>query len=99
MPDFDTADASILTTFGEDVTYTPNLGAPVVIKGLFQNPDEQPDTFDVEFQGSGPQVTTHSDDTPTPDQGDLFTIRGVNYTVKQFEIDESALRVFNLLEA
>lgn len=99
MTDFDTADAAIISTFGEDVTYTPDGGAAVVIKALFQNPDEQPDTFDVEFQGNGPQLTTHNDDTPTPTQGDLFTVRGVDYTVKQFEVDESAMCVFHLLNA
>lgn len=99
MPDFDAADTSIIATFGEDVTYTPNAGVPVVIKGFFQMPDDQPDTFDVEFQGNDPQVTTTATDTPAPDQGDLFTIRGVDYTVKQFEVDESILCVFLLLEA
>jgi hypothetical protein len=99
MPDFDTADASIIQTFGEDVTYTPNAGAPVVIKAFFQLPDERPDTFDVEFQGNDPQATTLASDTPAPNQGDTFIIRGVTYTVKQFEVDESALRVFLLLEA
>ena len=99
MPDFDTADASLINTFGEDVTYTPNGGAAVVIKGFFQAPDEQPDTFDVEIQGSAPQVTTTATNTPTPDQSDTFTIRGVDYSVKQFEVDESALVVFHLLEA
>ena len=99
MPDFDTADASLINTFGENVTYTPNAGAPVVVKAFFQMPDERPDTFDVEIQGSAPQLTTHTNDTPTPDLGDLFTVRGVDYTVKEFEIDESALRVFHLIEA
>ena len=98
MLDFGTADASVITTFGEDVTYTPNAGVPVVIKAFFQNPDEQPDTFDVEFQGSGPQVTTLLSDTPAPDHGDTFVIRGTTYTVKQVEVDESVLRVFHLLE-
>lgn len=99
MTDFDTADASIILAFGESVTYTPNGGAAVAINAFYQSPDEQPDTFDVEFQANGPMLTTHSDDTPTPDQGDLFTVRGVAYTVKQFEVDESALCVFHLLEA
>lgn len=98
--DFDTADASVIQTFGEDVTYTPiATGVPVVIKALFQMPDQRPDTFDVEFQGNDPQATTLSSDTPAPNQADLFTIRGVDYTVKQFEIDESVLRVFLLNEA
>ncbi len=99
MPDFDTADASIISTFGEDVTYTPDGGAPVVIKGFFQNPDERPDTFDVEFEGNDPQVTTLSSDTPVPTQQDTFLIRTILYNVKQVEIDESVLRVFLLLEA
>ncbi len=99
MHDFDTADASIISTFGEDVTYTPDGGAPVVIKGFFQNPDERPDTFDVEFEGTEPQVTTTATDTPAPTQQDTFLIRTILYNVKQVEIDESSLRVFQLIEA
>ena len=99
MPDFDTADASIVATFGEDVTYTPDGGAPAVIKGFFQSPDNQPDTFDIEFEGTDPQVITLSSDTPAPGHGDTFIIRSVSYTVKQVEVDESVLVVFHLLEA
>ena len=99
MPDFDTADASIIATFGEDVTYTPDGGAPVVVKGFFQAPDDEPDTFDVDIEGNAPQVRLTATDAPAPVHADTFTIRGVAYNVKRVEVDESAIVVFHLLES
>lgn len=96
---FDAADAGILAAFGEDVTYTSFGNAPAVIKGFFQAPDDDADTIEIEFQGNAVQVRTLSTDTPTPLHEDLFTIRGVDYTVKQVEVDESLFVVFHLLEA
>ncbi len=98
MPDYDTADANIIATFGEDVTYTPFGMASAVVTGFFQSPDEEPDTEDLNFIATSPQVTLTNTDAPSPNKGDLFTIRGVGYTVKDFETDESALVVFLLLE-
>lgn len=98
MPDFDTTDAAVIDFMGEDVTYTPNAGAPVVVKGFYQAPDDEPDTQDLNFIATGPIVTLLNTDATAPHKGDLFTIRGVDYTVKDFETDESALVVFHLLE-
>lgn len=99
MPDFDPTDTAIVNTFGEDVSYTPNGGGSVVVKGFFQSPDDEPDTQDLNFIATSPQVILLDTDAPAPDKGDTFTIRSVNYTVKDFEEDESALVVFHLLEA
>ena len=98
MPDFDTTDASVINFMGEDVTYTPNGGGAVVVKGFYQAPDDEPDTQDINFIASSPQVTLLNTDATAPHKGDLFTIRGIAYRVKDFEVDESALVVFHLLE-
>jgi hypothetical protein len=98
MPNYDTADANVIATFGEDVTYTPFGSGSAVVTGFFQAPDDEPDTQDLNFIAVSPQVTLTDTDAPSPNKGDLFTIRGVDYTVKDFEDDESSLIVFFLLE-
>ena len=99
MPDFDTTDAALIAFYGEDVTYTPNGGGAVVVKGFFQSPDDEPDTVEIEFIATSPMVTLLNTDATAPHKGDTFTIRGVSYSVKDFETDESALVVFHLLES
>ncbi len=99
MPDFSATDAAVIGLYGEDVTYTPNAGAPVVVKGFFQEPDDEPDSIDTDFVANFPQVILLDTDATAPHEGDLFTIRGTNYSVKDFEQDEESLVVFHLLEA
>jgi hypothetical protein len=99
MPDFSATDAAVIDFYGEDVTYTPNGGGSVVVKGFFQMPDDEPDTIDLDFIATSPQVLLTAADAPAPAKGDTFTIRGQNYSVKDFEIDEETLVVFHLLEA
>ena len=98
MPDFDTTDASVINFMGEDVSYSPNGGGAVVVKGFYQSPDDEPDTQDLNFIATGPQVTLLNTDAVNPAKTDAFTIRSVPYKVKDFETDESALVVFHLLE-
>lgn len=97
-PNFDTTDAAVIAFMGEDVSYTPFGSALVVVNGFFQSPDDEPDTEDIDFIATSPQVTLTNVDAPSPNKGDLFTIRTVSYTVKDFETDEGALVVFHLLE-
>ena len=99
MPDFNPTDAALINFFGEDVTYTPNGGGAVVVKGFFQDPDDEPDTVEIDFIATAPQVTLLNTDAPAPHKGDVFTIRSVGYTVKDFETDEEALVVFHLLKS
>ena len=99
MPDFDTIDAAVIAAMGEDVSYTPDGGGAVVVTGFFQSPDDEPDTQDIDFIATSPMVTLLNTDAPAPSKGDVFTIRGVAYSVKDFEVDESALVVFHLLES
>lgn len=98
MPDFDAIDAIAIAGVGEDVSYTPFGLALVVIKGFFQAPDESPDGGDVSIEAVAPMVTVLNTDATAPEHRDLFTIRGMDYTVKRIEQDESALVVFHLLE-
>jgi len=98
MPDFGPTDAALIDFYGEDVTYTPNGGGAVVVQGFFQSPEDEPDTQDLNFIATSPQVTLLNTDATDPHKGDLFTIRGQDYTVKEYETDESTLVVFHLLE-
>lgn len=99
MPDFSATDLAVIAFMGETVTYTPNGGGSVSVKGFFQSPDDEPDTVDIDFIASQPQIALHSDDATAPHKGDTFVIRGQNYSVKDFEEDEENLIVFHLLEA
>ena len=99
MTDFDPTDAAVVAFFGEDVTYTPNAGAAVVVQGFYQSPDDEPDTIDLNFIATSPQVILLDTDATAPHKGDLFTVRGIDYTTKDYEVDERALVVFHLLEA
>lgn len=99
MPDFSATDAAVIGLLGEDVTYTPNGGGAVVVKGFFQDPDDEPDTQELEFIANSPQVVLLKTDASAPHKGDTFTIRGINYSVKDFEVDEENLVLFHLFEA
>jgi hypothetical protein len=99
MPDFSATDAAVIALIGEDVTYTPNGGSSVVVKGFFQNPDDEPDTQEIEFIANEPQVILTKTDAPAAHKGDTFVIRGQNYSVNDFENDEENLVVFHLYEA
>ena len=99
MPDFSATDAAVIGLYGEDVTYTPNGGSSVVVKGFFQDPDDEPDTQELDFVANSPQVILLATDASAPHKGDTFTIRGQNYSVKDFEQDEESLVVFHLYEA
>lgn len=99
MPvNWDATDAAVIAAMGESVTYTPDGGSPVVITALFQAPDTEPDTQEINIESIGPVVTCLNTDVPSPTHDDTFNIRGQLYTVKRIEIDESALVVCHLLE-
>lgn len=95
---WDTTDAAVIAALGESVTYTPDGGSSVAIVALFQAPETEPDTQDINIESVGPVVTCLNTDVPSPTHLDTFTIRGQLYTVKRIEIDESALVVLHLLE-
>ncbi len=99
MPvNWDTTDAAVIAATGESVTYTPDGGSSVDFIALFQAPEREPETQEINIESFGPMVTCLNTDVPSPSHLDTFTIRGQLYTVKRIEIDESALVVLHLLE-
>ena len=99
MATFDAVDSAVINVFGEDITYTPDGGAHIVVKGFFQSPDTIPESgVDISFESIGPQVYVKDTDVPTPGHSDTVVIRGITYTVKQVERDESSLIILHLLE-
>jgi hypothetical protein len=99
MPDFDTVDTATVNAFGEDITYTPNGGGATIIKAIFQSPDVIPEAgVDITFESVGPRVVCKAVDVPTPGHLDTVLARGITYTVKQVEVDESSLVILHLLE-
>lgn len=98
MPDWDATDAAVIAATGETVTYLPDGGSSVDFTALFQAPDTEPDTQEINFESTGPMVTCLNTDVLSPSHLDTFTIRGQLYTVKRIEVDESAIVVLHLLE-
>ena len=86
-----TVDATIINVFGQDVTYTPDGGSPIVIKAYFQSPDVSPESGELEILMQGPRVHCKTVDVPSPSQLDQFIVDGVTYQVSDIQKDEGAL--------
>lgn len=97
MPDWDSTDAAVIAVMGETVSYLSNGGSSVDFIALFQAPDTEPDTQEINFESTGPMVTCLKSDVPSPSHQDTFRIRETPYQVKRIEKDESALVVLHLL--
>ena len=95
-------DAAVLAVVGNEddvILYTPFGGSQSQLdSALFQDPDEQPQTGDLDFLLSGPVVTVLKTDAPSPTLSDLFTINGQDYQARNFEIDEGGMVFFELEE-
>ncbi|OGQ23515.1 MAG: hypothetical protein A3I05_01095 [Deltaproteobacteria bacterium RIFCSPLOWO2_02_FULL_44_10] len=78
-----------LTTFGEDITYTPKGGAPVVMIGIFD------DFYESVDPNTGAIITSQQpivgirdlDLGQTPRQDDRVFVRGILYRVKEVQTD------------
>ncbi len=93
-------DAAVIAVVGEGFSYTPDGGSATPITALFQDPDETPETGDIDFRTSGPIAFVLRTDAPTPSKLDTL-IRDAtsqNYQVKNFELDEGGLTVLELEE-
>lgn len=75
--------------FGTDVTYTPSVGDPVTVKGVFSNGYiEVPLGNGVATATSGPTLGVKLDDLPVaPSQATRITIGGVTYRINHSEED------------
>lgn len=93
-------DAAVIAVVGEALTYTPNGGSATPITGLFQEPDETPESGELRFTTSGPIAFVLKADVPNPTKLDTLVrdFNSQNYQVKDFEIDEGGLIVLELEE-
>lgn len=98
--DIAAVDSAVIAVVGEALTYTPNGGSATPITGLFQSPDENPETGVVDFRTSGPIAFVLASDVPSPTKLDELVRDSTsqNYQVKNFELDEGAIVVLELEE-
>lgn len=93
-------DAAVIAVVGEGFSYTPSGGSATPITALFQDPDETPETGDLNFTTSGPIAFALKTDVPTPTTQDTLVrdATSQNYQVKDFELDEGGIVVLELEE-
>nr|BAR35090.1 hypothetical protein [uncultured Mediterranean phage uvMED] len=73
----------MISDFGETVSFIPNVGATVNIKGIFDNTYHAVDAGGtVDFVAVQPRLTVRSSDVENAAEGDEFVIRGLLYDVK-----------------
>lgn len=77
------------STFGEPVTFLPASGGSFAVNGIFDEAYRE-----VDLAGGVAVTTEHpvlgirtSAFQVLPKQGDQFTIRGANYTVREVQVD------------
>lgn len=82
-------DAAVMRSrLAESITYTPMVGAPVSIKGVFKAEFQEANLLTGSVEETGPRVGIHLSDLQAPPQhGDQVSIRGVNYKVVQIQAD------------
>ncbi len=83
------ADTAILNTLGEDILFTPSGQDEVEVRGIFNNAavlvDQGVEVGDVKTR---PTVFVKLSDLPsTPKQGDMFTVREVDYAIEETQED------------
>jgi hypothetical protein len=81
--------SAALDAFGREVTYSPQTGAPVVIRAVF-NPTR-------EAEGVSGVIFVQLADLPqAPERGDRVTVGGSPYTVFNIEGDASGAAVLRV---
>ncbi|QDC11275.1 hypothetical protein FHY55_19450 [Oceanicola sp. D3] len=68
--------------FGEDVTYTPDGGAPVAVRAIPSRPDETIGFAGAELASDTTRILVPVSEVATPAKGDAFTVGGENYVVQ-----------------
>lgn len=81
-------------TFTTTLTYTPAVGAPFALKGIFDAAYQQVELLDgAPVQTIQPKLGVRLKDFPPgfpPKEGDRCTINGTNYRVSEFQTDGEA---------
>ena len=76
----------LVDKFGRDFIWTPQAGAPVTVKGIFDH-NYMDDTGGFGIQTYSASVQVVADDVEGIAAGDTWTDGAVDYTVKQLEPD------------
>lgn len=78
----------ILTTLGEDATFTHGTGSPVVLRGVFQNPYQAGELGPVGVSGTNPSFAVLTTDIGTVSLNDTLARGAVTYKVKAVRPDD-----------
>lgn len=84
------ADSVSQDVLGDTVTYTPGVGAPVTVLGIFDQPYAMVDALTPGVTSSGPVVFLLLSDLPSDPETDLtatLTVAGVVYSLDTVQKD------------
>lgn len=91
-------DDAVFTAFAEDATYLPGGINPAPVQVIFQDPDLELDTGEIEMEANQPWVLVLKSEVPSPTHADQFIVRGVTYQVDRVERDEATMLICHLEE-
>ena len=72
----------VLSSLGEDVTFTHGTGSPATIRGVFQNPYQAGSLGPVGVTGANPTFAALTSDLAGVAVGDTITRGGIAYKVR-----------------
>ncbi len=84
------ADVAVRNGLGGPVTYTPTVGSPEVVTGIFDEVYVKVDAGNPGISSSGPAVFLTLDDLPSDPREDTdatVTIAGVTYLPHEYQAD------------
>lgn len=94
------ADVAVRAHLGGDITYTPSVGAPVQVRGVFDAAYVRVDLGQIGVSSSGPAVFLKRADLPSDpsdDAGARVTVKGVVYSIHEVQPDGEGGGVLLLL--
>lgn len=98
----DMGDVTLLGILGESVTYTPSVGSPVTVQGLFDAPAVAVDVGHAGVSTIGPRVALRLSDLPSDPSVDLtatITVGSTTYEIRDSQPDSKGFVVILLHEA
>lgn len=94
------ADIAVRGHLGSTVTYSPSVGAPVAVQGVFDAAYVRVDLGQIGVSSSGPAVFLRRSDLPSDpseDPGATVTVNGIIYTIHEVQPDGEGGGVLLLL--
>ncbi len=77
--------------FAVSATYTPTVGSPVIVEGIFDNEYFAVDLSEVSVSGSQPKFTYESSKISSPKLGDSMSISAINYKIVEIQPDGTGI--------